>query len=148
MNLIRFFTAIAFTSCSMFLGCSSVPIAPSSEEQLIGCWYGEDYQPLIQRYAGWLMNRKPDGRFTIEFRTIEKGVRLPIQMEEGHWTYRAGKYVTLTTRIAGEDVDTSNPQYTDEYEVKSINGSEMVYFHPGVNQTFKSRRVACDYQAP
>src|SRR5204863_110263 len=111
-------------------------------DPLVGCWYGEDYQPVFQRKASWLMNRRADGTFIIEFRTIELGLRLPVQTEEGRWTHKDGKYTTFTTKVAGEEVDTSDLHYTDEYEVRSLNDIEMTYYHPGVKQTFTSKKVA------
>ncbi len=129
-------------------GCA--PFGPQlrSNDPLVGCWYGEDYQPVFQRRAGWLMNRRADGTFTIEFRTVERGVSLPIQTEEGRWTHDNGQYTTFTTKVAGEEIDKTDPHYTDTYEVRSVNDVEMTYYHPGVKQTFRSKRVDCDYKAP
>ena len=144
MLLAFFLSAFGITAeCS-----SSQPGVPKNQDQLAGCWYGEDFQPVFQRRASWLMNRKPDGSFTIEFRSIEKDVQLPVQTEEGRWSYSAGKYITITTRVADEAVDPSDPKYTDEYQIKMVGDSEMVYFHSRAKQTFRSRRVVCDYKAP
>ncbi len=91
------------------------------------------------------MNRKTDGTFTVEFRTIGASPHTAIQTEGGHWAYSDGKYTTITTVIDGRAVD---PPYVDEYEVKSINKNQMTYFHVEMNMTFTSKRFACDFEAP
>ena len=132
----------------LLIGCASPTLLrPEIHDRLIGCWYGEEYQPVLQRRAGWLMNRKLNGTFTIEFRTLERGHQLPNQTEEGYWAYRDGKYITKTTKVAGEAIDTADPQYSDEYDIQSLSENEMTYYHSGVKQTFKSKRVSCDYKA-
>ncbi len=98
-----------------------------------------------RRLKPWLMNRREDGTFTIEFRTVKAGSRLPIQTEEGRWKYQDGRYTTITTIVKGKAVD---PHYVDEYELKSLSENEMTYYHLGIKQTFSSKRVGCDYQAP
>ena len=149
MKLRQISTALIACVTLYFAGCASPNLIKQEPvDHLVGCWYGEDYQPVFQRKAGWLMNRKSDGTFTIEFRTVERGLHLPIQTEEGRWTYQNGKYTTATTNVAGESIDTSDPQYTDEYEVMSLSDTEMIYYHPGVKQTFVSKKVVCEYKAP
>jgi len=146
MRITPTFHTLIFGMPLLLIGCSSVPPGPeNTADHISGCWYGEDYQPLFGNKAGWLMNRKKDGTFSIEFRTVKAGERLPIQTEFGEWKFENGKYITITKVVAGKIV---TPYYVDEYEIKSLGSSEMVYFHSGVKQEFSSKRVSCDYQAP
>lgn len=127
------------------IGCANVP--PGQEvtaDHLSGCWYGEDYQPLLGSKASWLMNRKKDGTFSIEFRTATAGERIPVQIESGDWKYENGRYITITKVVAGKAV---TPYYVDEYEIKLFASNEMVYFHTDIKQEFSSKRVSCDYRS-
>ena len=137
--------AATFMSFLLLLisACASLPDASPPNDPLVGCWHGEDFQPVTQRKEEWLMNRKPDGSFLIKFTAVERGTPLSTQTEEGRWTHKNGKYTTVTTKIAGEAVDASDPQYTDTYEVKSIGDNAMTYYHPKMNLTFTSKKVAC-----
>ncbi|MDR3481761.1 MAG: hypothetical protein P4L91_13730 [Burkholderiaceae bacterium] len=129
---------------SILIGCSSVP--PDSSRltnRLVGCWYGEDYQPVFGQKAGWLMNRHEDGTFTIEFRTVKAGQNMHKQTEKGNWKYHDGRYTTITTSVAGVNIE---PYYVDEYEIKSLTENEMTYYHDKAKQTFSSRRVNCDHE--
>ena len=136
--------ALLSSALALFAGCSSDLPKPSPNDPLIGCWSGEDFQPVLQRKAGWFMNRRPEGIFTIEFAATERGVALPIQTEEGRWTHHDGTYTTVTTRISGNPVDSKDPQYTDVYEVKSVAGGVMTYYHAKTKLTFTSKKVPCE----
>lgn len=93
------------------------------------------------------MNRRADGTFSIEFAANERGVDLPVQSEEGKWHHKDGMCTTLTLRVAGNSVDTKDPQYTDTYEVKSLVGGLLTYYHPKMKLTFTSKKVACERSA-
>lgn len=131
----------------LLFGCSSFSGQSKAREALLGCWYGEDLQANLERRVGWLIERKQDGTFTVEFRSLGEQ-HLPIQTEEGYWSLTGNTYTTITATVAGDKVDTSNPQYTDVYEIKSKKGGEMSYYHPGTKQAFTAKKVACDYKAP
>jgi hypothetical protein len=120
--------------------CSSSLQSETLNDPLVGCWQGEDFQPVLQKKAEWLMNRKPDGSFIIVFATLERG---PIQREEGRWTHKDGKYTTVTTKIEDKPIDVSDPQYTDIYEVKMLDANFMTYHSTRMNLTFTSKKVAC-----
>jgi len=146
MRVISNFYTLIFGVPLLLIGCSNVPISQErTADYLRGCWYGEDYQPLLGSKASWLMNRKKDGTFSIEFRTVTAGERLPVQTESGDWKFENGRYITITKVVAGKDV---TPYYVDEYEIKSFASNEMVYFHAGVKQEFSSKKVSCDYRSP
>ena len=134
-------TTLALTACS-----PDFP-KPNPNDPLVGCWSGEDFQPVFQRKAKWFMNRRPDGSFSIEFAANERGVDLPIQVEEGKWNHKDGVYTTLTLRVAGRSVDAKDAQYTDTYEVKSVVDGLFTYYHPKMKLTFTSKKVACERSA-
>ena len=146
MHITRAIVVLSSLVFGLLAGCSSTPPTASSvRSSLEGCWYGEDYQPVFRARSGWLMNRKADGTFSIEFRAVGSGPHTAIQTEGGRWGYADGKYTTVTTVIDGKAVE---PPYVDDYELKSISDSQMTYYHAEMNMTFTSRRVACDFKAP
>jgi hypothetical protein len=131
----------------LFAGCSPAPQTPLPTDPLLGCWAGEDFQPLFQRKATWFMNRKADGTFTIEFAITDDGVHRLIQKEEGRWSHKDGIYTTLTMSVADQPVDTSDPKYTDTYEIISLADGVMKYYHPRMNMSFTSSKVPCERSA-
>lgn len=116
----RYLVVFFLSVLAVLAGCVAEIQKPSLDDPLIGCWAGEDFQPVFQRRAAWFMNRKADGAFTIEFAAIERGIALPVQTEEGRWSHKAGTYATRTTKVGGRLVDPEDPQFTDIYEVKSV----------------------------
>lgn len=146
---LKTFLLLPFLAGSIFLsGCASFPGQSKARDALVGCWYGEDTQANLEPRVDWLMNRKQDGTFTVEFRARESSQNLPIQTEEGYWWRNGDTYTTITTTVAGEKMDTSNPQYTDVYEIISKKNNEISYYHPETKQTFTAKKVSCDYKAP
>ncbi len=89
------------------------------------------------------MNRRPDGTFTIEFSSTERGVTTPLGVEEGRWSHTDGKYTVRTLKVKGKEAN-----YTDVYEVKSTNSGTFTYHHAKSKQTFTSEKVACAPSAP
>jgi hypothetical protein len=140
----RYFFILFSLGLALLIGCSSDMPKPSFDDPLIGCWAGEDFQPVFQRRATWFMNRKGDGTFTIEFAAIERGIAQSIQSEEGRWSHQGSSYTTRTTKVGGNPVNIENPQYTDTYEVQSVAEGVMTYYHPIVRMTFTSMKVSCE----
>lgn len=140
----RYLFVLFSSAMALLVGCVSDMPKPSLGDPLIGCWAGEDFQPVFQRRATWFMNRKADGTFTIEFAAIERGIALPIQIEEGRWSHHSGSYTTRTTKVGGNSVNVEDPQYTDTYEVQSVAEGVMTYYHPKVKMTFTSKKVSCE----
>ena len=87
----------------------------------------------------WLMNRRADGTFTIEFRARDGAV----QREEGTWRDEGSNYTTVTMKINCEPVDQNDPQFTDTYEIRSFANGGMAYYHARMNITFKAQQVEC-----
>jgi hypothetical protein len=134
-------TAVASTACGPKLAL------PAVGDSLIGCWSGEDYQPVTQKRMVWFMQRRSDGTFTIEFTPTERGPSASSQTEEGIWTHANGKYTTITQRIAGRAVGTRDPHFTDEYDVSSQSDGTLRYQHRRAQVTFTSKKVPCDPSA-
>lgn len=126
--------------------CAQSDVPKIERDALVGYWAGEDYQPALQRKASWLMNRKPDGTFKIEFHVRQPDGSVSTQIEEGVWMLVDGLYRTVTNRINDRPVDGSKPQFTDEYEVRVINQTEMSYYHLRAKQVFKSKKVSSDFK--
>lgn len=139
--------ALILFALAALAACSSDLPKPDPNDPLVGCWSGEDFQPVFQRKAQWFMNRRADGTFVIEFSANERGVGLPVQTEEGKWNHKDGVYTTVTLRVSGRSVDSSDPQYTDSYQVKSVVDNLLTYYHPKMKLTFTSKKVACERSA-
>jgi hypothetical protein len=139
------FRALLSTLLLAALGaCQSVPhTSNDAAYMLIGCWQGHDYQPVLGQSATWLMQRKPDGTFQIEFHSSSQ----PIQREAGRWKVDGEKYTTITMSIDGVPVDARDPQFTDIYLLREVTAESMTYFHARMNITFKSKKVACQNNA-
>ena len=120
-------------------------IAASSGSELVGCWHGEDYQPAMRQSAAWLMNRKQDGTFNVDFWSWSSSGRLNKQAEAGRWISSREIYTTITTEIDGQVLQES---YVDDYEIRSFDGTDMAYFHVKAGLTFKSKKVSCDFVPP
>lgn len=140
--------AVAFLA-----GCAQTQQPPSATPNLAatptsqwtGCWYGEDFQPAMGQSASWLMNRKPNGTFAIDFWSWAPSGQLRQQSESGRWSATKDTYTTVTTHLDGKPV---KEPFVDTYEIKSFDGIEVVYFHPKAQQTFKSKKVSCDEAPP
>ena len=167
MHTTRCIFVLSYLLFGLISGCSHTPPTTGLDRsRLEGCWYGEDYQPAIQNRAGWLINRKADGTFSIEFRTVGSGSHIAtrtetdgtisieirmvgsgshivIQTESGHWAYSDGKYRVITSVIDGKAVE---PPHVDDYVLKSISDTQMTYYHVGKKITFTSKRVGCDFK--
>lgn len=147
------------TASSVFLSvliaqlaaCSIAPTtkvnntAASSASEFVGCWYGEDFQPVFRQSASWLMNRQQDGTFHIDFWSWSSSGSLKKQTERGRWSLNKNIYTTITTEINGGVLQEN---YIDDYEIRSFDGMEMVYFHSKAKITFKSKKVSCNYSPP
>ena len=119
--------------------CAQTGRHDERQNRLVGCWRGEGYQPIVGRSTEWLMNRRSDGTFTIEFR-LRYGF---VQIEEGTWLDLGTTYVTHTLKIDGEPVDGNDPEFMDTYELRSVTDEGMEYYHLRTHITFKSQKVAC-----
>jgi hypothetical protein len=132
------FTLLALL-CTALASCSTTTKSEGQQSRLVGCWLGEDFQPVMGESAKWLMNRKPDGTFKIEFQSRDGTV----QREEGTWLDQGSNYTTVTLRIDGEPVDVNDTQFTDTYEIRSVTNGVMEYYHTRMNITFKAQKVEC-----
>jgi hypothetical protein len=136
--------AIITLSIAIVVGCSTTSVVPLEPTKiLVGCWEGKDFQPVFGASAKWLMQRRTDGTFDIEFKAPGK----PPQRETGRWSVEGRTYTTITLTIDNEPVDVRDPQFTDVYQLKDLSASSMTYFHPKMNMTFQSIKIACPSDA-
>lgn len=136
--------AIIALSIAMVSGCSTnAVVALEPSKILVGCWEGRDFQPVLGTSAKWLMQRRADGTFDIEFRTPGR----PPQRETGRWSVEGSTYTTITLTVDNEPVDVRDPQFTDIYQLKDLSAHSMTYFHRKMNMTFQSIKVACPRDA-
>ncbi len=141
--LTRFLSFLVF---ALLFGCTSV--TPTAEN-LVGKWFGEDFQAVAKSKAKWLMNRRNDGTFHITFAIYDDNQKVKkMQTEEGTWSYRGGLYATVTTKIDEKFVDAGDDVYKDSYEIKEFSESGMKYLHLKSGQIFQSKRVADDFKLP
>lgn len=127
---------------------SAAPTGSIGSNQFVGCWYGEDFQPLFHRKVGWFMNRRSDGTFTIEFRELGTDDNLPFQTEAGPWRLVEGKYRTVTTHVDGTAVNLNVAHYWDEYEIVSVETNQISLLNVEMKREFSSTRVSCDAARP
>jgi hypothetical protein len=143
MRSLQFFPIFTLV-ITVISGCSTTPaVSLEPTKLLIGCWEGKDYQPVLGQSAKWLMQRRSDGTFDIEFRAEGQ----PPQRETGKWSVEGKTYTTITLTIDNEPVNVRDPQFTDVYELKNLSAQSMTYFHPKMNVTFQSIKVACPSDA-
>lgn len=139
MRILQSISIVAL-AVAVVSGCSTTPaLNLEPRKLLIGCWEGKDFQPVLGQSAKWLMHRRSDGTFDIEFRTEGQ----PPQRETGRWSVKDTTYTTITLTIDNEPVDIRDPQFTDVYQLKNLTAESMTYFHPKMNMTFQSVKVAC-----
>ncbi len=124
---------VALVSCT----ASTTPDERSG--RLIGCWFGDDYQPVLRQSVPRLMEHKPDGTFKIEFRPKDRKT----QIEEGTYRDQGAKYTTVTRKIDGKSVDLNNQLYTGEYDIKLVANGFMEIYDTRLKVTFKARKVEC-----
>lgn len=149
------FTAILLAGCASTSAIERVKPddekASSQREMMVGTWYGE--APLKdggQRL--WLIDRKQDGTFMVEFLMMEAGGEQWRQAEAGIWGYSAGIYFTKTMAIGSRDllsaVDPTNANYDDTYSVKSLTADALSTESLTTGNTFSVKRVPSSFILP
>jgi hypothetical protein len=113
-------------------GASQQPVTQS----VAGLWFGEGYQAALRTNTSWLMNRKDDGTFRVEFRRYQDCVLVFQQVEEGRWKQDGLRYSTATRSIDGQPFEAD-----DEYRIDEITGTTMRYMHIRSNNQFEARRI-------
>ena len=136
---------ITLSLIAALVGCASIG---TRETSLAGRWYGEDFQPYLGGSAKWLMDRKPDGTYSVVFRRYKDNQVIGEQRERGRWAFSNGMYTTLTQFMGDEPTDPKDKHFHDIYFVESFDGDEMTYKHVETGLMFKSKRVSDGFQLP
>jgi hypothetical protein len=126
--------------------CANEPATAASP--LEGSWFGERAEPGTGDLIQWLVHRRSDGTYTIEFH-VYRDCNLPdIWREAGIWRFSENLYFTVTLEVAGTPTDVNNPFYQDTYRVESITPTEMRYTHLKSGRAYSVRRVEREFVFP
>lgn len=115
-----------------------------TEQDLVGLWYGEGYQPTWDTEAEWLVERHADGTFRAEYR-IRRQCQIEFeQIETGIWWVVGGDFITLTETINGKTV--YPPPHT--YRVTARHGETIEYLYVERNVPYKATRAKARLSRP
>lgn len=108
-----------------------------TEQDLVGLWYGEGYQPTWDTEAEWLVERNADGTFRAEYR-IRRQCQIEFeQIETGIWWVIGGDFMTQTDTI--NDKTVYPPPHT--YRITARQGETIEYTYIERNVPYKATRV-------
>lgn len=139
------------TSKSPVVGYASRESAleESKWDLMVGTWYGK--QP--KKEGGiheWLMTRKMDGSYHIQFRTTSAFGGVKYSEEVGTWGVSAEIYFTTFDGwiIEGVFVKTDlEGQFTrDAYRIEKLNQEEMIYTSLETESTYRVVRVTDSFK--
>ena len=158
-NIIIF---IAFSLLFALSGCNTTQtskntvgghasyLADADEWQLMtGKWYGnQQMQGTANRE--WLVTRRNDGSYTIEFKTEEKNKNTERSIEVGEWGVSGGVYFTIFKGWKyGDNIKPATPQNQwtrNAYKIISLNEKEFVYSDLEDGDKFSVIRVPDDFE--
>lgn len=107
----------------------------SDGSAFVGRWMGNQYVEGRDFTQQWVMDRREDGTFTIEF-SINDGFTIQRQTETGTWSYANCLYKTVTLTVGGY-----SSHYTDAYHVRALSDAFMEYVHVASGRVYQSFRV-------
>jgi hypothetical protein len=123
--------------------------APAAGSPLTGTWFAT-YRP--RGVAGDLRSLMVIGsNGAMQYSTqLKLGKRArPALNESGCWNFADGVYTMQTTRSAGELVDTSDPIYTNRYQVVKVDKTTLTLREMKPNGlTFTAKRMPDGYRLP
>lgn len=125
---------LGFALCALM----AVLSVAATAQDLVGRWYGEGYQHRV--YMHWLVDRRPDGSFSAEFRRYEDCKLVMQQQEVGRWRLEGNTYSTQTHVIDGRMVF-----FRDSYILQSVENGVMSYMHMASGTKFSARRVGGEF---
>jgi hypothetical protein len=92
--------------------------AKSDRASIVGMWYTEGVEH--GNHFQLLMSLASGGIFTKSFRQITGCKAHELTMEAGRWTFAGNILREDTETVGGRPVDTSNPHYHDQFEIREI----------------------------
>ncbi|WP_152527632.1 MULTISPECIES: hypothetical protein [unclassified Afipia] len=104
---------------------------------LEGYWYSEGYQPFARQYMQWMIHRKPDRSFIVEFRHYRNCELSKRQTEGGIWIATQKGWRTETKTINGSH---SKEPLIDDYEITKGSDLEIEYKHVATGQVWTARK--------
>jgi hypothetical protein len=115
----------------------------------MGRWYGESLTKdnLTQK---WLIERRLDGGFTVQFKQLKGKKTVYTQTEFGLWGVSGNVYFTISRealyegRVIPLEVETSNPY--DAYEILYLDAFTVRYRSLDSGDIFESKKVTADYK--
>jgi hypothetical protein len=110
---------------------------------MIGLWYGEGYQPLFKSRFQWLMDRRADGTFEVEFRHYEECRLTYRSVETGTWSADSAQYVSRTLTINSRPVNVEHV-----YRIARHSDDEMDYIWIEGNVPYHSTKVDPVFRIP
>ena len=115
----------------------------------VGYWYGENYQPTFHEYFQELDVHRADGTFEVEFRKYTKCKLVFDQHEAGTWSMANGVVHMLTLSINAQPArPTTNPLFTDDYQLIVLDEHNYEERQIGTGATFKLWRVTEKFKFP
>lgn len=142
------------SACEAFMKPATTSTASAEETNnarkiLIGHWLGEKKHDNGQLQK-WLVHRRADGIYRIDFRTTETDGTIDQWSEVGIWGVRLPIYFTaMRGRVDGEKVEPANgaiAAYYDAYRVLELSDDAFTYNSYASGNTFTVRRVSADYK--
>ena len=116
--------------------------ANAEDDQLVGNWYGHEYQPGLG-YLQHISRRSADGKIAIEFRQYENCEMVWSQMERGTWWHDGMIETVEIEMIDGKTVDN-----VDHYEIIDVDDSGMQSRHVQSGMLFTYVRVSDEFDFP
>lgn len=123
-----------------------VPAAPG--DPMVGTWYSTSRPKGVAGDYRSLKVLSADGRmsYTTQLR-FGRRVR-PALDETGCWQAADGILTMRTTASHGEDVDTTDPIYTNRFRIEKLNHGQMILRSLGDGRKLVERRMSAGYQLP
>jgi hypothetical protein len=124
-----------------------VACAPSADgAALVGTWYSVSTPRGVGGTQETLLVLSPDGKMRYVTQLKIRNKLRPGLNESGCWTFAGGTYTMQTTESNGDQVDASDPIYTNRYRVETVNNTTLILrdVKPG-GQMLKARKMPAGY---
>lgn len=123
------------------------PGPSAAEVALRGVWAWE-YTAPGGELSRFLMQRRPDGTFTLLSRTYRTGRPSTELVNGGLWGVSNGLYFTVTTEVNGQRVSTRDSALYHPYIILALEGDVLRYLHLPSGTEFRTRKVAPETRLP
>ncbi len=118
---------------------------------LVGKWFGNMNVAGGGKYM-WIAERKNDGSYKIQFRTVDPSGKKEEQTEVGEWGVSGNIYFTIyKAHLKGGKAipaDPTNPGNRDAYRILKLTNEVFEYEHLDEGVRFTVKKVAQDFVFP